>query len=176
MKKLLIVFGLAATALCAQSETCDLEKSERQVREVIDKVMALRSQQDDRFLSFYAGDEYSFPGESWVFQGQERPAQRTRDTQSARQRGTTWRMEIRDLHTKTTCEMSWVAGIVHVRQVDSNNVATSEAQWRLTAVLERRDSGWLIVHQHSSLPISDPKQWWKMAHISEKPPGGNPLP
>jgi len=139
-----------------------------------DKVMVLRSQQDDRFLSFYAGDEYSFPGESWVFHGDQRSAQRTRETSSARQSGTTWQMAVRDLHIKATCEMGWVAGIVHVRRVNSDNAAISEAEWRLTAVLEHRDSGWLIVHQHSSLPISDPQQWWKMAQISEKPSGANP--
>jgi ketosteroid isomerase-like protein len=166
MKELFIVLGLAATTLHAQSGPCDLRQSEQQVRGIIEKVMALRSQQDDRFLSFYASDEYSFPGESWVFQGQQRSAQRTRDTRSARQSGTIWQMQMRDLHMKAGCEMSWVAGIVHVRQVDSHGVTTSEAEWRLTAVLERRDSGWQIVHQHSSLPISDPQQWWKLAQIS----------
>jgi ketosteroid isomerase-like protein len=131
--------------------------------------MDLRSQQDDRFLLFYASDEYSFPGESWVFQGQQRAEERTRDTSSARKSGATWHMEIRDLHLKAGCDIAWIAGIVHAQQVDLYNTPRYEAEWRLTAILERRASGWLIVHQHSSLPITDPQQWWKKIQTREKP-------
>jgi len=169
MKRLLVMFCLATTITSAQSRRCNPKESEQQVREVIQKVMELRSQQDDRFLSFYASDEYSFPGESWVFQRQERAAERTRETKSARQSGETWRMEIRDLHLKAGCDIAWIAGIVHARQMDSHSAATREAEWRLTAILERRESDWLIVHQHSSLPITDPQQWWKKAQITDKP-------
>ncbi len=169
MKRLLVMLCMATTMASAQSRTCDLKESEQQVRQVIQRVMDLRSQQDDRFLSFYASDEYSFPGESWVFQRQERAAERTRETKSARQFGETWHMEIRDPHLKAGCDIAWIAGIVHAQQVDSHNIAKSEAEWRLTAILERRDSGWLIVHQHSSLPIPDPQQWWKRAQTTGKP-------
>src|SRR5207253_6366700 len=78
MKRLLVMLCMATTMASAQSRTCDLKESEQQVRQVIQRVMDLRSQQDDRFLSFYASDEYSFPGESWVFQRQERAAERDR--------------------------------------------------------------------------------------------------
>jgi ketosteroid isomerase-like protein len=169
MKKLLVMFCLATTMASAQPRTCDLKESERQVRQVIQTVMALRSQQDDRFLSFYASDEYSFPGESWVFQRDARAAERTRETKSARQSGETWGMEIGDLHLKAGCDIAWVAGIVHARLLDSHNSPTNEAEWRLTAILERRESGWLIVHQHSSLPISGPQQWWRKAQATSKP-------
>lgn len=169
MKKLLLVFWMSTTILSAQTRTCDLKESEHQVREVIRKVMDLRSQQDDRFLSFYASDEYSFPGESWVFQGRERATERTRDTQSARQSETKWHMEIRDLHLKAGCDVAWVAGIIHAQQLDLQNNPKYEAEWRLTAVLERRESAWLIVHQHSSLPITDPQQWWKKVQTTQKP-------
>ncbi len=67
MNKLLVVLWLSATIASAQTRTCDVKESETQVREVIQRVMDLHSQQDDRFLTFYASDEYSFPGESWVF-------------------------------------------------------------------------------------------------------------
>jgi len=169
MKKLLVMFCMATTMASAQSRTCDVKQSEQRVREVIQSVMDLRSQQDDRFLLFYASDEYSFPGESWVFQRQERTSERTRETKSARQSGETWHMEIRDLHLKAGCDIAWVAGIVHVRQVDSHNTPRYEAEWRLTAILERRESGWLIVHQHSSLPITDPQLWWKKVQTTDKP-------
>ena len=169
MNKLLVVLWLSATIASAQTRTCDVKESETQVREVIQRVMDLRSQQDDRFLTFYASDEYSFPGESWVFQGHQRAAERTQDTHSARQSGTTWHMEIRDLHLKAGCDIAWIAGIVHAQQVDSQNSATNEAEWRLTAILERRESAWLIVHQHSSLPITEPQQWWKKVQTAPKP-------
>jgi ketosteroid isomerase-like protein len=164
MKKLLVVLWMSATIASAQTRNCDVKESERQVREVIRRVMDLRSQQDDRFLTFYASDEYSFPGESWVFQGQQRAAERTQDTHAARRSGTTWRMEIRDLHLKAGCDIAWIAGIVHAQQLDSQNNPKYEAEWRLTAILERRESAWLIVHQHSSLPVTEPEQWWKKAH------------
>jgi ketosteroid isomerase-like protein len=169
MKKLAAMFFITATMASAQSRPCDVKESEKRVREAIQRVMDLRSQQDDHFLSFYSSDEYSFPGESWVFQRQERAAERTRETKSARQSGETWHMEIRDLHLKAGCHFAWVAGIVRARRVDSHNTPTYEAEWRLTAVLERRESGWLIVHQHSSLPITDPQQWWKKVQTTDKP-------
>lgn len=169
MKKLLVIFWVAATIASAQTRTCDVKKSEKQVREVIRRVMDLRSQQDDRFLTFYASDEYSFPGESWVFQGQQRAAERTQDAHAARRTGTTWHMEIRDLHLKADCDITWVAGIVHVQQLDAQSNPKYEAEWRLTAILERRESGWLIVHQHSSLPVTEPGQWWKKAETTSKP-------
>jgi hypothetical protein len=100
VRRLLVMLCMATTTASAQSRTCDVKESEQRVREVIQSVMDLRSQQDDRFLSFYASDEYSFPGESWVFQQQERAAERTRETKSARQSGETSHMEIRDLHLK----------------------------------------------------------------------------
>ncbi len=168
MKKLLLAFWFVGTIARAQSPSCDVKQSEQQVREVIGKVMELRSEQDDRFLSFYASDEYSFPGESWIFQGQQRSAERTRDTHNARQSGRTWQMELQDLHLKAGCDMAWVAGIVHAQQV-LNGISKSEAEWRLTAILERRESGWLIVHQHSSLPVTDPQQWWKEVQRTAKP-------
>jgi ketosteroid isomerase-like protein len=167
MTRLLLMFCLASTMASAQSRTCDVKESERQVREIIQRIMDLRSRQDDRFLSFYSSDEYSFPGESWVFQRQDRAAERTRETKSARQSGETWHMEVRDLHLKTGCDFAWLAGIVHAHRVDSHNTPNYEAEWRLTAVLERRESGWLIVHQHSSLPITDPEQWWKKVQIDK---------
>lgn len=169
MKRLLVVMWMSATIASAQTRNCDVKESERQVREVIRRVMDLRSQQDDRFLTFYASDEYSFPGESWVFQGQQRAAERTQDTHAARGSGTTWRMEIRDLHLKAGCNIAWIAGIVHAQQLDSQNNPKYEAEWRLTAILERRESAWLIVHQHSSLPITEPEQWWKKAQTTPKP-------
>ena len=168
MKSLMLLLCLAAMTQSAQSRTCDPKESERQVHEVIQKVMDLRSKQDDRFLQFYASDEYSFPGESWVFQRQDRTAERTQETRSARQSGETWRMEIRDLHLKAGCDIAWFAGIVHARQMDSRDTPRYEAEWRLTAILERRESDWLIVHQHSSLPITDPQQWWKNAQTKCK--------
>jgi ketosteroid isomerase-like protein len=135
MKKLLVVLWMSATIASAQTQNCDVKESERQVREVIQTVMDLRSQQDDRFLTFYANDEYSFPGESWVLQGQQRAAERTQDTHAARRSGTTWRMEIRDLHLKAGCDIAWIAGIVHAQQLDSQNNLKYEAEWRLTAIL-----------------------------------------
>jgi ketosteroid isomerase-like protein len=168
MTRLLLMFCLASTMASAQSRTCDVKESERQVREIIQRIMDLRSQQDDRFLSFYSSDEYSFPGESWVFQRQDRAAERTRETKSARQSEETWHMEVRELHLKAGCDFAWIAGIVHAHRVDSHNTPKYEAEWRLTAVLERREPGWLIVHQHSSLPITDPEQWWKKVQ-TDKP-------
>jgi hypothetical protein len=105
VRRLLVMLCMATTTASAQSRTCDVKESEQRVREVIQSVMDLRSQQDDRFLSFYASDEYSFPGESWVFQQQERAAERTRETKSARQSGETWHMEIRDLHLKRCADV-----------------------------------------------------------------------
>jgi ketosteroid isomerase-like protein len=169
MTRLLLMFCLASTMASAQSRTCDVKESERQVREIIQRIMDLRSQQDDRFLSFYSSDEYSFPGESWVFQRQDRAAERTRETKSARQSGETWHTEIRDLHLKAGCDIAWIAGIVHAQQLDSQNNPKYEAEWRLTAILERRESAWLIVHQHSSLPVTEPEQWWKKAQTTPKP-------
>jgi len=169
MKRVLMMFCLTTTMAIAQSRTCDVKESEQQVREVIQRIMDLRSQQDDRFLLFYSSDEYSFPGESWVFQRQDRAAKRTRETKSARQSGETWHMEIRDLHLKAGCDIAWVAGMVSAHQMDSHNTPSYEAQWRLTAILERRESGWQIVHQHSSLPITDPQQWWTKAQTTDKP-------
>jgi len=168
MKKLLLILCLAATSASAQSRACDSTESERQVRAVIQKVMDLRAKQDDRFLQFYAFDEYSFPGESWVFERQDRTAERAQDTRSARQAGETWRMDIRDLHLRAGCDIAWFAGIVHVQQLDSRDAPKYEAEWRLTAILERRESDWLIVHQHSSLPIRDPQQWWKKSQAKGK--------
>jgi ketosteroid isomerase-like protein len=168
MKRLLLMLCFTTTIAGAQSRACDLKKSEKQVREVIQNVIDLRARQDDGFLSFYSPDEYSFPGESWVFQRQDRASQRTRETKSARQSGETWHTEFRDLHLKAGCEISWIAGIVHVQQLDSHNAPKYEAEWRFTAVLEHRESRWLIVHQHSSLPISDPQQWWKKAEEADK--------
>jgi ketosteroid isomerase-like protein len=169
MTRLLLMFCFASTMASAQSRTCDVKESERQVREIIQRIMDLRSQQDDRFLTFYVSDEYSFPGESWVFQRQDRAAERTRETKSARQSGETWHTEIRDLHLKAGCDIAWIAGIVHAQQLDSQNNPKYEAEWRLTAILERRESAWLIVHQHSSLPVTEPEQWWKKAQTTPKP-------
>ena len=169
MKRLLVMFCLATTMASVQSRACDLKESEQQVREVIQKVMDLRSRQDDHFLLFYSADEYSFPGESWVFQQQDRAAERTRETKSAHQSGETWHMEVRDLHLKAGCDIAWVAGILRVQQMDLRNAPKYEAEWRLTTILERRETGWLIVHQHSSLPITDPQQWWKKAQTTDKP-------
>jgi len=168
MKRLLAMFCLMTTMASAQSSACELKESEKQVREVIQRVMDLSSRQDDRFLLFYSSDDYSFPGESWVFQRQDRAAERTRDTKSAREAGETWRTEVRDMHLKAGCDIAWVAGILHVQQLDSHHTPKYEAEWRLTAILERRESGWLIVHQHSSLPITDPQQWWKKAQTTDK--------
>jgi ketosteroid isomerase-like protein len=122
--------------------------------------MDLRSRQDPLFLSFYADDEYSFPGESWSFTRRDRVVERGGDIKSAKQSGISWRMELRDVRLKADCEISWIAGTMHVEQLASNETVQSTADWRLTAVLERRGSKWLIVHQHSSQP-TDPRDWWE---------------
>ena len=161
MKTIILILSMAIFASSAHSQTCDKRQSEIQVRDVIKKIMDLRARQDDGFLAFYATDEYSFPGESWEFHGEGRSAQRKPETQSARDLGMTWRMEIQDLHSHADCDLAWIAGIVIAQQMDPHNTVVSEAKWRLTAILEKRPSGWLIVHQHSSLPTPDPKLWWK---------------
>jgi ketosteroid isomerase-like protein len=142
---------------------CDVRQAEQEVRDTVSKAVALRARQDERFLSYYATDEYSFPGESWVFSAGDRRAVRTQDIRSARRKGASWRMEIRDLRLKAGCDLAWVAGFVRAERLDSDDKVTHQAEWRLTAVLERRSSGWLIVHQHSSRPIADPREWWRPA-------------
>jgi ketosteroid isomerase-like protein len=157
--RVMMVFFLASIMASAQSRPCNPKEMESEVRAVINRVMELRSRQDPRFLSFYADDEYSFPGESWSFQGRERIASREGEMKLARQSGISWRTDLRDVHLKAGCETSWIAATVHVEQIDSNGTVRSAADWRLTAVLERRNSNWVIVHQHSSQP-TDPQDWW----------------
>ena len=157
--KFIIVFLLASIAAGAESRPCNSKLVERDIRAVINRVIELRSRQDPQFLSFYANDEYSFPGESWSFTSGERVAEREGEIRLARQNGVTWRMELHDVHLKAGCEISWIAATVHVDQLDSNGRVQSTADWRLTAILERQHSKWLIVHQHSSQP-TDPRDWW----------------
>jgi len=90
---------------------------------------------------------------------QKRIAYREGEMKLARQSGVTWLMEARDVHLRADCEISWIATSVHAEQLDSNGRVLSTADWRLTAVLERRNSNWVIVHQHSSQP-TDPQDWW----------------
>lgn len=118
--RVMMVFFLASIMASAQSRPCNPKQMESEVRAVINRVMELRSRQDPRFLSFYADDEYSFPGESWSFQGRERIASREGEMKLARQSGISWRMDLRDVHLKVGCETSWIAATVHVEQIDSN--------------------------------------------------------
>ena len=145
----------------SQPHSCDLARAEKEVRDVVKQVTDLRARQDQRFLSFYASDEYSFPGESWVFRGGDRTAERTRNVESATRAGETWRIELRDLRLEAGCEIGWAAGFVHVELFDSDNKLNRQAEWRITVVLAHRPSGWQIVHQHSSKPTTDPREWWK---------------
>jgi len=119
--------------------------------------MKLRSHQDLRFLSFYADDEYSFPGESWSFTRSERVAERKGEIELARQRGVTWRMELRNVHLKAGCEISWVATSVHAEQLDS--IGTVLKHCRLAVDSCTGNSNWVIVHPHSSQP-TDLQDWW----------------
>lgn len=164
MTNLVAALVMAASAPATpEALSCDVRQAEQEVRDTVNKAMVLRAGQDEGFLDFYASDEYSFPGESWVFRGGDRGAVRSRDVRSARRRGASWRMEIRDLRLKAGCDLAWVAGLVHADRLGSDHMVTHRADWRLTAVLERRSSGWRVVHQHSSRPIADSRQWWRPA-------------
>jgi ketosteroid isomerase-like protein len=161
MKRAAAVLFVMATLAHAETPACVADAAEREVRDAIGTVIDMRARQDERFVGFYDAEEYSFPGETWVFRGQDRAAERGRAIESARAAGNTWKMEIRELRVKAGCDMAWVACFVHAERLDAERKTTHTADWRLTAVLERRAAGWRIVHQHSSLPIHDQRQWWK---------------
>lgn len=159
--RIVVLILCSALGALSQQPSCDLAQTEKEVRDVLKQVTDFRAHQNQRFLSFYASDEYSFPGESWVFRGKDRTVERTRNMESATRTGETWRFEIRDLRLEAGCEVAWAAGFVHVELLDSSNNVNRQADWRITVVLAHRPSGWQIVHQHSSKPITDPHEWWK---------------
>jgi len=161
MKKIVAAIFVTATAAYAEVPACSPTKVEGEIRDLIETVMNLRARQDEAFADYYDDDEYSFPGESWVFKGRERVAERGRAIKASRASGLTWKMDVRDLRVKADCEMAWVTGLVHAARLNDEQKTTHRAEWRLTAVLERRPGGWRIVHQHSSVPVADPRQWWK---------------
>ena len=168
MRKIAVMV-LAAGALQGEEQACEPAQMERQVRVVLEEAARLRAQQDPAFLEYYAEDEYSFPGEAWVFSGKDRTRRRGEDMTAASRRKESWHLELRQFRVKVSCQWAWAAGFIHVDRLDSSGTPTHGADWRLTAVLERRHSKWVIVHQHSSRPVDDVSQWWKPVRTRDEP-------
>src|SRR6266511_3743800 len=100
MKRAAAVLFVMATLAHAETPACVADAAEREVRDAIGTDIDMRARQDERFVGFYDAEEYSFPGETWVFRGQDRAAERGRAIESARAAGNTWKMEIRELRVK----------------------------------------------------------------------------
>src|SRR5436190_6765797 len=133
MRKAVGAFFIGTMIACAQ--TCFVDEAERDIEDVIKTVIELRARQDTGFTRFYVDDEYSFPGETWVFKGKQRASERGRAIDTARKEGRSWKMEIRDLRVKAGCDTAWVTGFIHAEQLDAHGHTTHTADWRLTAGL-----------------------------------------
>src|SRR5262245_59854470 len=121
MKALGIFFVMT---IIGSAQTCFVDEAERDIEEVIKTVIELRARQDPDFARFYDADEYSFPGESWIFKGRQRADERGRAIDRARADRQSWKMELRDLRIKPGCDVAWLTGLVHAERLDQNRRTT----------------------------------------------------
>lgn len=158
MTKVVTLFFLTAAIImaCQRMPEVDVAAEQQRVREVMEKInaawesedMAAFSQlvvQDADMVSFGADVEDRWVGWNGLEEGLRQQFEVFSDTKVT--------VKHMDIHVSENGTVAWLAQAMDISTKFLGSPMTLET--RITGVFEKRDSGWLMVQFHYSVPMSE---------------------